>query len=399
MTSFGFSLKDEESVSKTINDRGIDLEKFPASNVRQPAKKMEASKATTHHIKQGASEPQLAQINCIRHQCTDLPPSKHKKKQSFKSRPPSHKWYSSKQQQLPPYKKKFDPKEAHTTRDRCSKCGASRHVEGFKCPAKKLQCISCHKYGHFTSLCFQKQVSFKSRAPKAHQLQAEEVYMQEDSICSQSEDLTSSDESFCLQVRIQCAQANSKIPPTSHLITNLAYKLKPHHKRNEYLRARLDACADVNIMSASVYKLVFHDPELQKLSPSKLEIGTYTTHTVKLVGSCTIYLVHPDTKHLQEVTFYVASNNGSVLLSCATTLAFGFIQPCTRLDYLLLRANLITSSADHPKKTKSQVNMHVSKSTVSTVTNQKGILPKLITSKEQILQAYPDVFVGKGCFL
>ena len=100
-------------------------------------------------------------------------------------------------------------------------------------------------------------------------LQAEQVYAQEDSICSLSEDLTSSNESFCLQVRIQCAQARSKIPTTSHLITNLAYKLKPHHKIYQYLRARLDTCANVNLMPTSVYKLVFHDPELQKLAPSK----------------------------------------------------------------------------------------------------------------------------------
>ena len=89
------------------------------------------------------------------------------------------------------------------------------------------------------------------------------------------------------------------------------------------------------------------------MHPSKLEIGTYTTDTVKLVGSCVFYLVHPDTKCLQEVTFYMASNNGSVLLSFATTLAHGLIQPHSRLDYLPPRASLITSRADHPKKTKS----------------------------------------------
>ena len=98
-----------------------------------------------------------------------------------------------------------------------------------------------------------------------------------------------------------------------------------------------------------------------------LEIDTYTTNTVKLVGYCTFYLVHPNTMWPQEVTFYVASNNGSVLLSCATMLALGLLQPHTRLDYLPPRASLITSSADHPKKIKCQVNVHVSKkkSTVS----------------------------------
>ena len=87
-------------------------------------------------------------------------------------------------------------KQAHISRDRCSKCGISKHVEGFKCHAKKYQCKSFHKYGHFTSLCCKKQVSFKPRYHKAYQLQAEEVYPQEDSICIQSKDLTSSDESL-----------------------------------------------------------------------------------------------------------------------------------------------------------------------------------------------------------
>ena len=45
---------------------------------------------------------------------------------------------------------------------------------------------------------------------------------------------------------------------------------------------------------------------------------------VKLVGSCVFYLVHPDTKCLQKVTFYVANNNGSVLLSCATILTLAW---------------------------------------------------------------------------
>ena len=87
----------------------------------------------------------------------------------------------------------------------------------------------------------------------------------------------------------------------------------------------------------------------------------YATDTANLVGYCVFYLGHPDTKHLQEVIFYVASNNSRVLLSCVTTLALGLILPHSRLDYLPPRASLITSSADHPKKIKSQVNVHASK--------------------------------------
>ena len=333
----------------------------------------------------------------MRHQRTDLPPRNAKSKQkSHKSKSKSHKRYLGEHtNQRPPHKPRFDPSQAHQRRDRCSMCGDSKHVEGFKCPARKFQCETCNKYGHFTSLCFKKKISFKSRNPKAHQLQVGVVYAQEDFICRQSSDLTSSDESLCLQVKIQHTQTESKFSTPHHLITNLNhnYQLKPYHKR-------LDTCADVSIMPASVYKLVFKDPDCKKLAPGELEIGMHTTDTVKLVGSCVFYLLHPDTKHIQEVTFYVVSNNGSVLLSCTTTLELGLIQPCSRFDYLPPRASLITSSADHPEKTKSKINVHVSRqeSTVPTMSNCKGKIPKLVTSKGEILVAYSDVFDGIGCF-
>ena len=54
---FWFFLRDEEFVSKTISDGSVDFEKFPASKVRQLAKKLESSKATTRHIKQVAGDP------------------------------------------------------------------------------------------------------------------------------------------------------------------------------------------------------------------------------------------------------------------------------------------------------------------------------------------------------
>ena len=68
-------------------------------------------------------------------------------------------------------------------------------------------------------------------------------------------------------------------------------------------------------------------------------------------------MVYPDTQCLQEVTFYVASNNGSVVLSYVTMLALSLMQPHTSLDYLPPGASLITSSADHPMKTKFHMNV------------------------------------------
>ena len=65
---FWFFLCDEDFVSRTITEGSVDLDKFPTSRVRQLVKKFESSKATVHHIKQAAGDPQAAQINLMWHQ-------------------------------------------------------------------------------------------------------------------------------------------------------------------------------------------------------------------------------------------------------------------------------------------------------------------------------------------
>ena len=407
-------------MSKTINEGSVDLDKFPARKVCQLAKKYESSKATARHIKQVAGETQATQIHLMRHQCTELPYGKYKKwKPQAKPRPTQNK--NAEQKQSSYKKKAFDPRGAYKQKDRCSKCGDSTHLEGFTCPAKKYQCKSCHKFGHFTSLCFmkgqQKQAYHKPCKPNAHQLTAGTIQTYD----SKSKPEIS-DNSFCLQLQVKHAQAQIEVnKKTACLITNLLYWLKLHENWNLYLRARLDTCADVNIMPASVYKLVFHDPNLVKLTPNKHQIGTYTNNTVKIVGTCKLYLVHLDTKKLIETIFYVATNDGSVLLSCKSTLALDLIQPRCRLDYLPPRASLITSTQDHPKKTKqvqAPVQVHSYKqlsaqsqpvAETSMPSNVQDSLQvpavkqhksyKLITSKDQIIRNYPDVFEGIGNFL
>ena len=222
-----------------------------------------------------------------------------------------------------------------------------------------------------------------------------------------NEEVDSSDDLFCLQLKIQHVQTHNKMTQKPVcLITNPAYRLKQHENRNLYLRSRLDTCTHVNIIPASVYKLVFRDPNLEKLVPSKLQIGTYTNDTVKVVGTFKHYLVHPDTKKLIETTFCVANNDGSMLLSCNSTLVLDLIQPRSRLDYLPPRASLIISMQYHPKKTKqaqpavyrSQQMAAQSKQQAETTQTKKQQPSKLITSKDQIMAQYPDVFEGIGKF-
>ena len=262
---FWFFMKDEDFVSRTINEGSIDLDKFPASKVCQHTKKMDSSKATARHIRQVAGDLQATQINFMHHQCTELSSGKKKRTQGVKQRQSHHK--NAEHPASGQLKRNFDPKLAHKYKDRCPRCGDSAHLEGFQCPAKTFQCKACH----FTSLCFQKnqqkQAPYKSRKLKANQLKAGALYVQDNSISGQSED-SSSDDSFCLQLKIQCTQASiKKVPTHAHLIANLAYQLKSHHNRNLYLRARLDTCADVNIMPASVLQIEVQGPSDEKACP------------------------------------------------------------------------------------------------------------------------------------
>ena len=155
-------------MSRTISDGSVDLDKFPASRVCQLAKKLESSKTNVRHIKQVSGEHQATQINLLHHQRTELPHHRYKRKVSYETqavtqcnnKPCRNDQYHG---QIP-FKNKGDHKLPTSNRlppsnnfNGCSKCGDTAHHKGFTCPAKKYQSKACHKFGHFTSQCFQRK--------------------------------------------------------------------------------------------------------------------------------------------------------------------------------------------------------------------------------------------------
>ena len=143
-----FFLKDESFVSKTLNKGHVELNKFPANKVRQMVKKVESSQSTARYIKKMSSEPQVTQIHLLRHQRTELPTTKFQRKQNkrYKSRqPPSKTFQEDKyRERMPQAKERFykNPQEHTSFENRCSKCGDTPHIEGFRCPASSVQCKS-----------------------------------------------------------------------------------------------------------------------------------------------------------------------------------------------------------------------------------------------------------------
>ena len=45
-----------------------------------------------------------------------------------------------------------------------------------------------------------------------------------------------------------------------------------------------------------------------------------------MLGSCDLFVVHPDTKCLKKITFQVVNHEGIVNLSCAASLELGLIK-------------------------------------------------------------------------
>ena len=145
---------------------------FPASKVRQLAKKMESSKATTKPIRQVAGDLPVAQIQLMQHQCTELLAGNYPKRK--KTTTAKQKLQNHRSPELHTSQKPFDLQKLETHSDRCTRCGDTLHTKGFQCPARKFYCKVCHKFGHFTIVCYQKSQqpssSFKPRKPKAQQL-------------------------------------------------------------------------------------------------------------------------------------------------------------------------------------------------------------------------------------
>ena len=167
-------------------------------------------------------------------------------------------------------------------------------------------------------------------------------------LCDQLDaSLSSSDDSFCLQMQVKSTQAETKLPAPQHLVTNLAYKLNPQKKKIKYLRTRIDTCTEANIIPPSVCKLIFKDPDCEQPALcTKVAIRTYTTDKINIVGSCSLFAVHPDTSKLKQVIFYVTSHEGSVVLSCETSLKLSLIHPHSNLDQIPDYASLIYSNVE-----------------------------------------------------
>ena len=173
---FWFFMRDEDFVTKMINEGNIDIQKFPASKVCQLAKKLKSSKATAKHIRQVAGDILAAQVQLMHHQCTQLPARNYPRRKSHVTT--SQKPQNCKTQEVPLTWITPIMLQPDASLDKCNRCSDTPHAKGFQCPARKFQCKICHKFGHFTSVCFQKsQGQYFSNSFHARKLKAQQLHM------------------------------------------------------------------------------------------------------------------------------------------------------------------------------------------------------------------------------
>ena len=145
---------------------------------------MESSKATAKHIQQVAGDIPAAQVQLMHHQRTQLPTRNFPRRKSNSTS--GWKPQNCKMPDVPTTWKTPNTLRLEAPSNKCNRCGDTPHTKGFQCLVRKFQCKICHKFGHFTSVCFQKSQgqhssnSFHAWKLKAQQLCAGALYTLQD---------------------------------------------------------------------------------------------------------------------------------------------------------------------------------------------------------------------------
>ena len=82
------------------------------------------------------------------------------------------------------------------------------------------------------------------------------------------------------------------------------------------------------------------------IAPSDLQLGTYTNKKLKILGSWSLYIIHPDTKCISEITFLWLAMKAISWFHAQLVL----IKPDDRLDHLPPEHNVISQQCWQVKR-------------------------------------------------
>ena len=371
--NFVLKLTDQEMAGKISSEIKKHGDAYTVNQALEKACELQQNKAANTFLQQTVKyEPIESQVLAMGSQRTEMATTK------------SNKWRNNRRQ--------VPTKQAEQSNNRrewkCKRCGG-QHQKPRECPAANKNCHKCGKNGHFARACLGKNFKHRIQSLQAEQEIDMAEYEENPAVRYQASQIK-----VCARVN-QVKEPQEPEPPVDKKIVmvTIPYAETPNAEPKDCLRMRVDTCADINIMPLSVYQTIFDDVTKQKLLPTGIQVTTYNDSTLDLIGRCTLYLQHPNKSEKVAATFYVTQDEGSVLLSCSTSLKLEVIEVPEQRP-IPPYMPIYTSSIDKPKFTDQYV---VYQNEIIEIYDKQNP-NRVIKSKQDIKRLYPSVFTGIGKF-
>ena len=369
--NFVLKLADQEMARKISSDIKKQGDAYTAEKALEKACELQQNKAANTFLQTAVKyEPIKNQVLAMRSQRTEMATTK------------SNKWRNNRRQA--PLEQ---AEQSNNKREwKCKRCGG-QHQKPRECPAANKNCHKCGRNGHFARACLAKNFKHRVQSLQADPEMEKSKY--------EDNPVTSYQAS---QIKV-CAKVNQVKEPQEPPVDKKIVMVTVPYTRDrdldckDCLRMRVDTCADINIMPLSVYQTIFNDPKKEKLMPTGIQVTMYNDSTLNLLGRCTLHLKHPGNQNKITATFYVTQEEGSVLLSCSTSLKLEVIQ-IPEQKPIPAYMPIYTSSLDKPNFTDQYV---VYQNEIIEIYNKQNP-NRIIRSKQDIKRPYPSVFTGIGKF-
>lgn len=265
-------------------------------------------------------------------------------------------------------------KSRNRTGHTCQRCGRS-HKYG-ECPAYGATCDYCKGKNHWSTVCKKKpkddsHQQEKTRKPKRRSREVHSVHQEE----SDSEE-----EKNTYLHSVKTMKLDSVSGDNGKLIMNL-------HVSSKHVRTRMsfkvDTGAEADCLPISMYRKLYPEAVFENGKPVNLNndpnvrLIAYNGMSITQYGKCDVTLYHKGKK--VKTSMYVVST-GAALLSLQTSTKLG-----------LIIVNCDTNTID---KDVTQTQGHDDTDFYSNDEEKE----KSKRDKDKVLEQYPDLFEGIGCF-
>lgn len=257
---------------------------------------------------------------------------------------------------------------------KCRWCGSSKLCKRKECPAYDRNCSYCHRKGHFSRVCRQKQRDSRHRDKK-------EVH----NVDYDKRDDDDDDDDKCSVYSFN--HLTDPLMPESEHIKPLWVTI-PGGKQVHKVNTEIDTGAACNILPGYIHRSIFGDAPPEH---SNARIRAYGNVPVKVIGRCFLD-IHTADKSTTRARFEVTEHRGHPIIGRSTSKAIGYVEypqvsdPALEDEPIELHVKNLSHLIKHPK-----ITQRSSKSVTI-----EGIAHPLPLTKTYIEQQFQDIFDGLG---